>query len=85
MFYYFIYFIKRFRMRPKVQSTLIVAVFYYLFKIFAANPKRPKAVNPIRLNQGKPLCIAIDRDLGLTEFSRKKKQNRDREKHLLQP
>ena len=33
-------------------------------KIFTANLKRPKAVNPVRLNQGKPLCIAIDRDLG---------------------
>ena len=52
--------------------SIIVAVFYYFFKIFAENPKRPKAVNPIRLNQGKPLGIAIDRDLGLTEFSRKK-------------
>ena len=57
--------------------SIIVAVFYYFFKIFAANPKRSKAANPIRLNQGKPLCIAIDRDLGLTEFSRKKKQKRD--------
>ena len=26
-------------------------------------------VNPIRLNQGKPFCIAIDCDLGLIEFS----------------
>ena len=52
--------------------SIIVAVFYCFFKIFAENPKKPKAVNPIRLNQGKPLCIAIDRDLGLKEFSRKK-------------
>ena len=43
--------------------SIIVAVFYYFFKIFAANPKRPKAVNPIRLNQGKPLCIVIERPL----------------------
>ena len=53
--------------------SIIVAVFYYFLKIFAANPKRPKAANPIRPNQGKPFCIAIDRDLGLTEFTRKKK------------
>ena len=58
--------------------SIIVAVFYYFFKIFAANPKRPKAVNPIRLNQGKPLYVAIDRDLSLTDFFRKIKQNRDR-------
>ena len=44
----------------------------YFIKIFAVNPERPKAMNPKRLNQGKPLCIAIDRDLDLTEFSRKK-------------
>ena len=25
-------------------------------------------MNPIMLNQGKPICIAIDRDLGLTEL-----------------
>ena len=54
--------------------SIIVAVFYCFFKIFAANSKWPKAVNPIRPNQRKPFCIAIDRDLGLTEFSRKKKQ-----------
>ena len=50
--------------------SLIVAIFYCF--LFAAHPKRPKAANPIRQNQGKPLCIVIDRDLGLTEFSRKK-------------
>ena len=57
---------------------MIVAVFYCFLKIFAANPKIPKAASPIRLNQGKPFCIAIDRDLGLTEFSRKKKETNER-------
>ena len=52
--------------------SIIVAVFYCFFKIFAANPKRPKAANPVRPNQGKPFCIAIDSDLGLTECSRNK-------------
>ena len=67
-----------------IKISITVVVFYCSFKIFAANLKRPKVANPIRLNQGKPFCIAIDRDLGLTEFLRKKKQKRDREKHLKQ-
>ena len=54
--------------------SIIVVVFYCFLKIFAADPKRPKAANRISMNQGKPFCIAIDRDLGLTEFLRKKKQ-----------
>ena len=46
---------------------IIIILYYYycFFKIFAANPKRLKAANPIRPNQGKPFCTAIDCDLGL--------------------
>ena len=56
----------------------------FLFKNLCCESEKTESCesNKAEPREGKPLCIAFD--LGLTEFPRKKKQKRDREKRLKQ-